>query len=285
MLSGLPASGKTTTAQEMLAKAGNGVRLNRDLLREMLHFGKWTPLNEKKTIEAEKELAGMFLADGVNVIVDDTNLSPGHKDMWQHIADLYGAKFQHVRIKTGWKECVLRDVFREKTVGQDMIVQMAMQHGYMDPPEKGYVVCDLDGTIADISHRLHLVKGVEKKDWKGFFEAIPLDTLRIDVLDQLKPLYDAGYDIVFVSARPDTYRNETTAWLTDHVLDDIDYLTLIMRRSGDRRPDTEVKEDILNKYLGGGKHIHKVFDDRPSVIRMWREHGLDVVDCGSGIEF
>lgn len=39
-----------------------------------------------------------------------------------------------------------------------------------------------------------------------------------------------------------------------------------------------------DKYLTG-LEILKVFDDRPSVIRMWRENGLLVEDVGNGEEF
>ena len=35
----------------------------------------------------------------------------------------------------------------------------------------------------------------------------------------------------------------------------------------------------------GKENIFMVFDDRPSVIRMWRENGVKVVDVGDGVEF
>jgi hypothetical protein len=57
-----------------------------------------------------------------------------------------------------------------------------------------------------------------------------------------------------------------------------------MRRKGDKRQDTDVKSDIYNRYLKQ-YDIVRVFDDRPSVIRMWREKGLEVEDVGNGEEF
>lgn len=55
-----------------------------------------------------------------------------------------------------------------------------------------------------------------------------------------------------------------------------------MRREGDMRPDTEVKQSFLDVYFPDKTVINKVYDDRPSVIRMWRENGLDVEDVGKG---
>ena len=42
MLSGLPASGKTTKARELMVEYGNAVRVNKDDLRDMLHTGSWS---------------------------------------------------------------------------------------------------------------------------------------------------------------------------------------------------------------------------------------------------
>ncbi len=57
-----------------------------------------------------------------------------------------------------------------------------------------------------------------------------------------------------------------------------------MRRSGDNRPDEIVKKEILDTLLNKDSVI-RVYDDRPKVVRMWRAEGLEVVDCGDGVEF
>ena len=57
-----------------------------------------------------------------------------------------------------------------------------------------------------------------------------------------------------------------------------------MRPSNNSRPDHEVKAKIFDDYLSGMK-IKLVIDDRPSVIRMWKEKGLEVLDVGDGHEF
>lgn len=292
MLKGLPASGKSTKAKEIVEQ-GNWVRLNRDLLREMLHFNKWSGKNEGITIDTEKDLAHWLLSNGHNVVIDDTNLGKKHKDMWSEIARITDSKFEVVDLTdVDPFDCVMRDLLRGVKVGQDVIINMAMQYG-LHSPLKGYVICDIDGTLADISHRVPILYRGETdrtkyssfgkdKDWKGFFGAMNKDTIRQDVADNVKNLEELGYDIVFVTARPEDHKEETLQLIEKS---GISWTTLIMRRSSDRRDDEIIKEEILNRYFQGGKHVYQVFDDRPSVIRMWKSHDLRVIDCGDGIEF
>lgn len=281
IMRGLPASGKSTKAQELLGH-GNTVRINKDLLRTMLHFDKFTGTNEGKTRDAARVLATMFLSDGMNVIIDDTNLNPNTVQSWKDLAKNLDAKIEYFDMDTLPEECIRRDKMREKEVGKNVIEKMALQYrDYL----KGQrvVICDLDGTLCDISQRLHLVKGDGEKNWHEFFKDIHNDTLRQDVKDKVLDLHLYGdCKVIFVSARPDKYREETIEWL-DRYVGLTEYI-LIMRESHDKRPDTEVKSDIYDKYLKT-LTIVKVFDDRPSVIRMWRAKGLEVEDVGKGIEF
>lgn len=281
VLKGLPASGKSTRAKELVDQKG-WVRVNRDLLREMLHYNAWSGKNESHTVEAEKQLVGHFLRSGMNVVVDDCNLNEQNLAMWMSVSLFNNAKFSQEHIQTTWQECIERDKGREKSVGAHVIKQMALQYGqlFREDISKEIIVCDIDGTIANIDHRLHWVQG-ETKDWKSFFAEMDKDTVREDVKAMLKEYEHAGHDILFVSARPEDYREQTEKWL----MDNLGYNFVLMRGKGDKRPDTMVKADIYRKYL---QHypIKAVIDDRPSVIRMWQEEfGLNVIDVGKGIEF
>ncbi len=281
---GLPGSGKSTYCKELMSKNGNYVRCNRDLLREMLHFNKWTGKNEGVTVKAETYIAEELLESGINVIIDDCNLNGGNKIMWKTIAECRGAKFEVVDMTDeSAHECVKRDIERGLKVGNNVIMNMALQYE-LYKPKKGFIICDLDGTICDITHRLKFVNGEGKKDWNKFFAGIPEDNMRVDTYKMLCSYQDEGYDIVFVSARPQDHEGPTMDWLERH-MGALQWETLIMRRAGDRRPDTEVKKQILDTYFKDKSLIYRVIDDRPSVIRMWRENGLDVIDVGSGREF
>jgi len=286
LLQGLPASGKSTAAKEIVS-TGNYVRINRDLLREMLHYNKWSPKNEDVTIAVAKAAATAALKAGKNVIIDDTNLSPKVVEMWKTLAATaleFPVTVEITKIDTPIEECIKRDEARkqkgERFVGPFVIKNMARQFR-MKYNNKKDVLCDLDGTLCDITDRLHFVKGDGPKNWAGFFANIASDKPRLDVIEKLGKYKDT-HNIVLVSARPDTYREETVAWLKKYL--PFEYDTLVMRKGSDSREDSIVKQEILDTYFDKAD-IELVFDDRPRVIRMWRENGIPVEDVGSGVEF
>lgn len=280
-MQGLPASGKSTRAKELMLEMGNTVRINKDLLRTMLHFDKFNGHNEGLTRDAARVLAKFYLMNKVSVIIDDTNLNPSTLQSWKDLAKELQAKVQVERLDTTVLECVRRDNEREKQVGGTVIKNMALQYGLVTLGNK-IVICDIDGTIADTEHRTHFVTQ-PVKDWKGFFEAMDKDPVRLDVQKILIDYYNQGCTVVFMSGRPDTYRDRTLDWLQHNNLTFA--FTLIMRRANDKRDDTEVKRQMLHTYFPEKNNIQAVIDDRPSVIRMWREEGLTVLDVGKGIEF
>jgi predicted kinase len=275
LLKGLPASGKSTKAKELVEQGA--VRVNRDLLREMMNFGVFK--YEDMVVDTEKFVVCGFLGQGRNIVIDDCNLNPANKDMWENIARLYNASLEVIEIDTPMDECIERDKGREKKVGEHVIRNMALQYGKHSIKNK-VVVCDIDGTIADIKHRLHFAKG-ESKDWNKFFEAMDRDSVRAGVREMLNQEEMNGFQLLFVSARPEDYREQTVKFLKGCGLPTE---WLFMRPSGDKRDDTIVKFNIYNKYLKN-LDVVKVYDDRPRVIRMWRELGLTVIDVGDGVEF
>ena len=280
IMRGLPASGKSTRAKEILEQSGNAVRLNRDLLRTMLHCDKFTGRNEQATTDTEEIIALYFLKNGKNVIIDDTNLNPKTLKRWtsfwpnHEIIDMTDVSVN---------ECIKRDRTREKKVGQHVILRMAMQH-LEHMKGENVVICDLDGTLCNIDHRLHFVKD-GNRDWKSFFANLRHDTVRTDVFDNmLHSLVKHNAKLVFVSGRPEEYRKETEEWLMPLIDIRDSHTPLFMRPKGDHRPDTEVKAEIYDKLLSK-TNVVEIFDDRPSVIRMWRDKLLNVTDVGTGVEF
>ena len=284
IMQGLPASGKSTRAEEIRKTDGNGVRINKDLLRKMLHFGHWSGKNEDITRDAARVLAKHFLSNDTNVIIDDTNLNEGTLQSWKDLATEVGSKHRVIRLDTSLEVCIARDIVRPDSVGEQVIIGMAMQSQIYPKPEKGIVICDIDGTLADAQHRVHLVQG-EKKDWKQFFSLMHLDTPRMEVIDKVMELEGEGHQIILVSGRPEEYRDMTEAWLERTFKGYRPYRALFMRKTGDSRPDDQVKQQIYDTYFKDKYPVHSVIDDRPSVIRMWRANGLTVDDVGNGKEF
>jgi phosphatidate phosphatase APP1 len=145
--------------------------------------------------------------------------------------------------------------------------------------EKKTVIVDIDGTLADISHRKHHVAG-RRKRWGKFFREMDKDLPIPEVAAKVRQL-SQDHTIILVSGRPEDYREVTEEWLRRHK---IPYQQLFLRRSGDFRADDIVKQEILDRHLRK-EDIKLVIDDRPRVIRMWRANGLEVEDVGDGVEF
>ena len=286
VLQGLPASGKSTKAKELMDQYGNFVRLNRDLLRTMLHFDKWNGRNEGITRDIQISIARKLLSDNQNVIVDDTNLGKNHIATWKTIAKETDSKVDVINIDTPIEECIERDSHRDKMVGREVIYKLAMKYGRFRT-KNGYLICDIDGTIANLDHRLHYVKQ-DPKDWKGFFSCIMDDLPRKDIIESVyNRVIKDDLDLVFVSGRSVECEEQTKEWIKLNApqLYAV-YKALIMRDFHDRREDNLVKKDILNTYFDKSK-VMVVYDDRPQVLRMWREEleDTEINDVGSGIEF
>jgi phosphoglycolate phosphatase-like HAD superfamily hydrolase len=137
------------------------------------------------------------------------------------------------------------------------------------------IIVDLDGTLADVRHRLHHIQSKGRKDWDRFFEGMPDDPVNDWCLQLLKAMAKEGYEIAVVSGRPDTYLDQVKEWLARY---EVPYHRLYLRGGGDRRPDTIVKREILHRHFEK-KDILFVVDDRTSVVAMWREENLVCLQC------
>lgn len=258
LMQGLPASGKSTKAEEIIKESGNCVRINRDLLREMLHFNKWSGHNEGITKSIARCIAKECLLKS-NVIIDDTNLSDSVVQSWKDLAKETNSKFEKVVLDTPMEECIKRDNLREKYVGENVIIGMAMQCGVYPTPKKGIIICDIDGILANASHRMEFIKS-EKKDWKKFFSLTGEDKPRKEIFEMIVEFEKQGYEIFLVSGRPDNLRKETEEWLFENAKNYYFscikfYKALFMRPSNDKRDDTIIKKEIYDRYFKNYKII------------------------------
>lgn len=139
-------------------------------------------------------------------------------------------------------------------------------------------VFDLDGTLADIEHRLHFIQG-ETQDWRGFFAACGDDTVIEPVSRLLRHLAGVS-NIVILSGRSDECRGATKAWLHKH---ELVYDMLYMRKEGDHRPDHEIKLEMLDQMKNDGYEPILFVDDRSkTVVDMWRAQGFICLQCQPG---
>jgi phosphoglycolate phosphatase-like HAD superfamily hydrolase len=135
---------------------------------------------------------------------------------------------------------------------------------------------DIDGTIADCSHRVH---HIENKDWRAFFAACGDDAPIPHIIELAQDLTSAGRVIVYVSGRSDECRRQTSIWLGRH---ELPAGALYMRKAGDHRPDNLVKAELLDQVIADGFEPIMAFDDRNQVVKMWRERGVPCAQVAEG---
>jgi phosphoglycolate phosphatase-like HAD superfamily hydrolase len=143
-------------------------------------------------------------------------------------------------------------------------------------------IFDLDGTLADCSHRLHFIKK-DPKDWDAFYAAMVDDppVEAVMALCRSVALYSDPYrpiGVVVCTGRPERYRRETQIWLIKQF---IPVREIHMRQDGDRRDDPIIKREMLAEIRKRYRPILAV-EDRTRVVAMWRAEGLTCLQCAPG---
>ncbi len=144
---------------------------------------------------------------------------------------------------------------------------------------KPTILFDIDGTLADITHRRHYLDE-KKPNWHAFNDKMGEDTPNMPVVELYKTLWDSEkYELILVSGRGEESRKVTEQWLT---WNEIPFDRLLMRPAKDFRADYVIKEEILDKLLSEGKNILFTVDDRQQVVDMWRKNGIACLQCAEG---
>lgn len=149
---------------------------------------------------------------------------------------------------------------------------------------KPIVVVDLDGTLANVDHRLNLVKR-EKKWFDKFYELAYKDKPNLWCVRLIQAMVMAGCEVRIVSARPVRLFIQTGEWLIRHGIPTQQVSLSLLRGDKDFTPDVELKRKWLHRSDVKKENILFVVDDRQRVVDMWREEGLVCLQCYHWEEF
>ena len=130
-------------------------------------------------------------------------------------------------------------------------------------------VFDIDGVVADVRHRVHLLE--RHGSWHRFFTAAGRDTLLPEGARLVADLA-REHEIVWLTGRPEWLRELTAEWLAEQGLPCEE---LHLRPHGDYRPAPRYKLDVLRRLAP--RRIAAVVDDDDEVVRVALEAGYPAV--------
>jgi predicted kinase len=288
LMRGLPASGKSTRARELMAAADGRIRrVSLDDIRRMLDDNdgsKRLGHQHEETCLAVQDAAVLAAVEGgFDIVVDNTHLVSRIPSRLKKV--VRGRAVFEVHDFTGVdvEECVRRDALRPNPVGEELIramnlrLQSTKSSGWKltaawlnevreiepyvpDAALPAAILCDIDGTLAD-----NVARG-------------PYDLVRCETDELIVPTADAlvsfaarGDRIVLMSGRGEEVRPHTERWLAAH---GVEYDELWMRAAGDQRGDDVVKGELFDAHVRHRYRVRLVLDDRDRVVALWRRLGL-----------
>jgi hypothetical protein len=143
-------------------------------------------------------------------------------------------------------------------------------------------IFDIDGTLADCSHRLHFIKE-KPKNFKEFEAQCDKDVpIRWAIwLNRAVAEYSVGQGvIVILTGRHESMRIETEAWLDNNC---VFYNQLLMRPNNVNEPDNIFKPKMLKEFIQGTDlEVQFILEDRARVCEAYRQAGFNVLQCAKG---
>jgi hypothetical protein len=135
-----------------------------------------------------------------------------------------------------------------------------------------YALIDIDNCIADDSHRLHLIdESISDPDerYEAYHRMLHLDEAHNHHLFKIH----CDDKIIFVTARPERYRQETWHWLKLNFKFPDDTL-LFMRPDGNHEPSEILKPWLIEFKCISLKEIFCAYDDRQEVLDAYKAMGI-----------
>lgn len=296
VLIGIPASGKSTFAMDLLKKEDNWFRVSRDDIRMTMFGTEFNPHIEGFVSKIQNMLILKALKSDHNVVIDNCNVRESYRNDLYNLAKLDGnVMYEEMIFKTSLQECLERNKQRSRKVPEEAIIKFAKEGrntiwGTYKPKKEfipktersflvqdeslpGAIICDLDGTLC-------LMNGRNPYDASTADKDLP----NVPVLETVKLYHSIGYNIIFCSGREDKFREPTESFLKQHFVDDLGPLpySLLMRKTGDQRKDAIIKREIFDANIRDKYNVLFVLDDRNQVVEGWRDIGLTCFQVAEG---
>lgn len=270
------------------------------------NYPRYVYINQDEQGKQHLEMFHKALIEGKDIVVDRMNFNKVQRNRYLNPAKELGYHIEIVVLHESYDKCLQRCFDRKnhptiQTVEEaksalntfftkyervedgeaDKITRIWLKdHFHIKPPA---IWIDMDNTLSSADHREHHLQG-EKKNWKAFFDEMDKDPIN-EWCGEIIRRFSSGFDgdpfitrtmVLICSARPDDYRKKTIDWLNKN---NVIYDDLLMRRKGDYRKDSLVKEIMYEFEVKTKYDLLFCIDDRKDVIDKIRSHGVIVLDC------
>lgn len=145
---------------------------------------------------------------------------------------------------------------------------------YEEKSPKKWIIFDIDGTLFNHGHRIHLVQG-KHRYFDHYHGLHTKDTPNEKVHKDFKKYANSEeYNIAVMTGRSEDHRSTTIDQLSEYgVVPDL----LLMREVDDKRPGPIVKREWVDKHLGGIHNVEAVYEDAEKIVKMWVDSGVPYV--------
>lgn len=284
---GCSGSGKSIYATNLIKNDGSWAEINRDTIRANLFLNgninnlwkkyKFSKDREKLVTNKAIDLFYQYIRNGKNIIISDTNLSIKTKAKWYDLAEINGYIYEEkiFGLDLTFEDLYKRDLKREiNPVGKDVLLNQwhlfYSQFGRKYIPNISLpkaIIIDVDGTIA------------KKSPIRNHYQ---WDLVELDIpikfnIDLIKSITKKQIYPIFLSGRDGICYNLTKRWIEDNL--NYKNYSLFMREINDTRNDRLIKEELFFNNVANNYNVIAAIDDRPRVIRLWKDLGIpNVID-------
>ena len=135
------------------------------------------------------------------------------------------------------------------------------------------IIVDVDGTLALRNLNLENPRG----PYNG--ERVKEDLVNEPIANLITSLEALQFKVLIVTGRDGLYESLTKEWLTEQ---GIPFDDCFSRPPGNNDSDATIKKEIYLEQIEPFYKVHYVFDDRDSVVKMWRGLNLTCLQVAEG---
>ena len=126
--------------------------------------------------------------------------------------------------------------------------------------------CDIDGVLADVKDFAYILP-----DWDEYFRHTLEFPSIPEIIMLVNSLTQAGHDVVYITGRPASNRDDTVLWLTRYI-HNLNPEKIRMRQKGDFRQSIDIKLEVIRELRPSF-----ILEDEPKAVDAIRAEGFTVL--------